>query len=107
MFCPGHPSHSTGRILMKEHCAMKLTNKSWIVFPSSGTNSRSQAHKIKQPHLLQSINHKTLICGTVHEKLIFVDILGLHKGTILHMVPRAVEVILETGLSLGLEFLVT
>src|SRR4051794_2090308 len=79
LFRPGHPGHSAGRVIMKEHAAMELTNKSWAVFSSSGANSGRQAHKIQQPHLLQSINHKSVIHGSIHEKLIFVDSPGLHK----------------------------
>jgi hypothetical protein len=66
-----------------------------------------QAHKIKKSHLMQSINHKAIISGTVHEELFLVDSFGLHKSAIPHMFWRAVEVIPETSPSLSPEFPVT
>src|SRR4051794_1090083 len=50
---------------------------------------------------------QSVIRGSIQEKLIFVDSLGLHKCILLHMVLGAVKVIPGTCLSLGPEFLVS
>jgi hypothetical protein len=103
---PRYPGHSASSIIMKINCAVKLTNKGRAILPGSDRFARLQAHKIKKTHLLQGINHKVIISGTVHEDL-FVDSLGLHKSAIPHMVCRAIEIILETSLIFSPEFPVT
>jgi hypothetical protein len=104
LLLPSHPSHSASSIIMKEDCVVELTDKDWAIHPNTLCTSRLQAHKIKQPHLLQGINHKAVLSGLVHGELFLVDGLGLHNDTIPHELWAVVEIIPYIQPSVGPEF---
>jgi hypothetical protein len=104
LFMSSHPSHSASSIIMKEDSAVELTDKDWAIHPNTLCTSRLQAHKIKQPHLLQGINHKAILSGLEHDKFFLVDGLGLHNDTIPHELREVVEIVPYIQLSVGPEF---
>ena len=104
LLLPSHPSHSASNIIMKEDCAVELTDKDWEIHPNTLCTARLQAHKIKQPHLRQGINHKAVLSGLEHGELFLIDGLGLHNDTIPHELWAVVEIIPYIQLSVGPEF---
>jgi hypothetical protein len=99
-----HPSHSASNIIMKENSVVELTDKDWAIHNNTLCTARLQAHKIKQPHLLQSINHRAILSGLEHGMFFRVDGLGLHNNTIPHKLWAVVEIIPYIQLSVGPEF---